>query len=273
MARRIEDLTPSPCLVPIQPKGDKPPFFCVHDGNGEVLNYRDLARLVGEAQPFYGIQCRGLDGEDVPFTRIEDMAAHYVGEIKKVQEVGPYFLGGYSFGGRVAYVMAQRLRAAGEEVALLALFDTNSGYGQRRVTTADWLAHHRQRLKALPFHRMPAYLCLRVRNLAKMVYMGLRQRCNDIIRRDYKPRTYDGNAILFKAERYAWTHADAHDGWRDLVKGRLEIRPIPGRHYEIVRQPHVQDLAAELAGALDRAQAVSAGPAGPAAKDGAARPK
>jgi acyl-coenzyme A synthetase/AMP-(fatty) acid ligase/thioesterase domain-containing protein/acyl carrier protein len=286
MAQRIEEFVPSPCLVPIQPKGDKPPFFGVHDGNGQVLNYRDLARLVGEAQPFYGIQCRGLDGAEEPFTRIEDMAAHYVGEIKNHQPVGPYYIGGYSFGGRVAYVMAQQLRAAGEEVALLALFDTYSQVGQQRVTTPDWLRHHWERLKALPFTRVPAYFWLRVRNLAKTVYMGLRVRsfsmawryfksrgrpiprilrrpvpANDMIRRDYKPRPYGGDATLFKAEqRHAWTHADAHDGWFELIKGKLEIRPIPGGHYEIVRQPHVQELAAELSDALNQAQAAHSKP-------------
>jgi acyl-CoA synthetase (AMP-forming)/AMP-acid ligase II/thioesterase domain-containing protein/acyl carrier protein len=288
MAQRIEDLTPSPCLVPIQPKGDGLPFFCVHDGNGQVLNYRDLARLVGEAQPFYGIQCRGLDDKDeIPFTRIEDMAAYYIGEIKKVQPAGPYFLGGYSFGGRVAYVMAQQLRAAGEEVALLALLDTASGYGQRHVTTRDWLAHHRERMRSLGVSQIPAYLWLRTANLAGIIYMGTRIRCfalawrilesrnwpvprfmrrpvpaNDMIRRTYQAKSYDGDATLFKAERYAWNHADAHDGWRDLIKGKLEIRPIPGRHYEIVKQPHVQALAVELADALDQARAAHWSPAG-----------
>jgi thioesterase domain-containing protein len=181
--------------------------------------------------------------------------------------------------------MAQQLRAAGEEVALLALFDTASAYGQRRVSLGDWLTHHGQRLRALPLPRVPAYLWLRVGNLAGMVYMGLRARsfsmalefferrgrplprilrrpvlANDIIRRDYKPRTYDGNATLFKAERYAWTHADAHDGWFELIKGKLEIRPVSGRHYEIVKPPHVRTLAVELSDALSQAQAASAGP-------------
>ena len=82
---------------------------------------------------------------------------------------------------------------------------------------------------------------------------------NDMIRRDYRAQPYGGVATLFKAERYAWTHADAHDGWFELIKGKLEIRPISGRHYEIVKQPHVKTLAAELSDALDQAQAASAG--------------
>ena len=279
MAQRIEETAPSPCLVPIQPKGKSPPFFCVHDGNGQVLNYQNLSRFLGDAQPFYGIQCRGLDGEEEPFTRIDEMAAHYVREIKKVQPVGPYYLGGYSFGGRVAYVMAQHLRGAGDDIALLALIDTYSQAGERRVSTSDWLAHHRLRVKSLAPGQVPGYLWLRARNATKTVYMTLRVRCfsntwrffesqgqplprilrrpvpaNDMIRRAYQPRPYDGDAVLFKAERYAWAHADQHDGWHKLIRGRLEIRPISGRHYEIMTQPHVQMLEKELSAALAKAR-------------------
>jgi acyl-CoA synthetase (AMP-forming)/AMP-acid ligase II/thioesterase domain-containing protein/acyl carrier protein len=280
MARRIEEAVASPCVVPIQANGDRPPFFCVHDGNGQVLNYRELSRFLGPEQPFYGIQSRGLDGEDEPFTRIEDMAAYYIQEIRKIQPAGPYFLGGYSFGGRVAYVMAQTLRAAGDEVALLALFDTYCHAGRQRVETRDWLAHHIERMRALRPTRIPAYLKQRTRNFVKMAYMRARLNsysaawhfykargkplprflrlpvaANDMIRRNYRPRPYDGDATLFKCELYAWAHADQHEGWKKLIKGKLEIRPIPGGHYEIMDQPHVRTVAAGLAGAIERARA------------------
>jgi thioesterase domain-containing protein len=81
-----------------------------------------------------------------------------------------------------------------------------------------------------------------------------------MVRASYRARAYDGDATLFKAERYAWTHADQHEGWHRLIKGKLTIRPISGRHYEIVKQPHVRTLAAELADALEKAQAASTGP-------------
>jgi acyl-CoA synthetase (AMP-forming)/AMP-acid ligase II/thioesterase domain-containing protein/acyl carrier protein len=280
MARRIEDVVPSPCVVPIQPHGDRPPLFCIHDGNGHVLNYRELSRFLGPEQPFYGIQCRGLDGEEEPFTKIDDMAAHYVREIRKVQPEGPYYLGGYSFGGRVAYVIARMLRAAGEDVALLALIDTYCHAGRRRVGLREWLRHHRDRLKEQSWSQIPAYLWLRTTNFVWMAYMELRLRsyaaawrfyksrgkplprflcrpvpANDMIRRNYETRTYDGDAVLFRAERYAWTHPDQHDGWYGLIKGRLEVRPISGGHFEITRQPHVRTLAAELSDALTTAQA------------------
>ncbi|HEY9830742.1 MAG TPA: amino acid adenylation domain-containing protein [Stenomitos sp.] len=111
-------------LVPIQPSGSKPPFFCVHPILGVVFPYYELAYALGFDQPFYGLQPLGLDGEQSPFTRIEEMAAHYIEALRQVQPSGPYFLGGWSFGGLVAFEMAQQLLDAGHQVALLAILDT-----------------------------------------------------------------------------------------------------------------------------------------------------
>ena len=111
-------------LVTIQPKGSRPPFFCIHGGGGNVLIYRDLSMRLGPDQPFYGLQAQGLDGEQPCLDTIEAMASLYVRDIRRVRPHGPYYLGGYCMGGTVAYEIAQQLRAQGEEVALLALFDT-----------------------------------------------------------------------------------------------------------------------------------------------------
>ena len=95
------------------------------------LCYHDLARLMGPERPFYGLQSRGLDGKDRPLTRIEDIAAAFLEELRQVQPHGPYNLLGVCMGGVVAYEMAQQLRAAGQEVAPLVLIDA-------------WLPGHRQ---------------------------------------------------------------------------------------------------------------------------------
>ncbi|HEY9667604.1 MAG TPA: thioesterase domain-containing protein, partial [Coleofasciculaceae cyanobacterium] len=75
-------------------------------------------------QPFYGLQPLGLDGKQTPLTRIEDMAAYYIEELRKIQPSGPYYLGGWSFGGLIAFEMAQQLISSGHQVALLAILDT-----------------------------------------------------------------------------------------------------------------------------------------------------
>jgi acyl-CoA synthetase (AMP-forming)/AMP-acid ligase II/thioesterase domain-containing protein/acyl carrier protein len=277
MAKGIEEGAPPRCVLPIQPKGTRPPFFCVHDGNGHVLNFWDLARHLGEEQPFYGIQYVDLDRDQLPFTEIDAMAAHYIREMRKVQPVGPYYIGGYSFGGRAAYVMAQQLRAAGQEVALLALFDTFSHVGQRHFSIPYRLARHCQRIVKMPLADVPAFAALIIRNLAVKAYMPLRVKlfsttCRyfksrnrptprflshpnpiaiDVINQDYRAQPYDGSAVLFKAELYAMSHPDLHDGWHKLIKGGLEIRPVPGLHTSIMKEPHVRTLAAELAECLE----------------------
>src|SRR5271154_5449555 len=111
-------------LVAIQPNGSRPPFFCMHPHGGNVLVYRDLAKQLGDDQPFFGLQSQGLGGTQRPLSRIEDMAAIYLKEIRKKQPRGPYLLGGYCMGGTIAYEVACQFQQIGEEVALLALFDT-----------------------------------------------------------------------------------------------------------------------------------------------------
>ena len=111
-------------VVSVQTKGSRPPFFCVHGGGGNVLIYRGLSQHLGHDQPFYGLQAQGLDGERPFLQTIEEMASLYVKEVRRIQSHGAYYLGGYCMGGTVAYEMARQLRAQGEEVALVALFDT-----------------------------------------------------------------------------------------------------------------------------------------------------
>jgi thioesterase domain-containing protein/acyl carrier protein len=114
------------CLVPIQPRGWRRPFFGVHGVLGNVLFWRRLAQKLGNDQPFYGLQAPGLDGLSDPPASIPELARRYLAEIRHVQPHGPYALGGYSLGGEIAFEMAQQLVASGEEVALLVLFDTSN---------------------------------------------------------------------------------------------------------------------------------------------------
>ncbi|MDB6100267.1 MAG: hypothetical protein JWO52_266 [Gammaproteobacteria bacterium] len=111
-------------LVSIQPDGSKPPFFCVHGGAGSTLFLNALGRAMGNSQqPLYGIEPEGLDGRRFRRTTIPMMAAHYIAEIRKVQPCGPYYIGGYCFGGMVAFEMAHQLRSMGEQAALLVLLN------------------------------------------------------------------------------------------------------------------------------------------------------
>ena len=279
MARHIEAAVPSSCIVAVQAAGSRPPFFCVHGGTGEVLNFRDLAKHLGSDQPFYAIQAAGLDGTTEgsgPLVRIEDMAAYYIGEMKKVQPSGPYYLGGFSFGGRVAYVMARQLRSAGEAVGLLALLDPYSRMGRLREPLGPWLGSQWRVIRGLGAPAVPGYLWRRVRRfsarwsargrlvglrLALRHYRGREGSMPGFLRRPedalslardaYRPEPYEGSAVLFQAKRNIRTPADAHAGWRKLVRGGLEVYPLACTHTEIMQEPYVQDLARELAARLD----------------------
>jgi amino acid adenylation domain-containing protein len=119
-----------PFLVKVREGNQRPPFFCVHGAGGNVLSMRDLALSLPPDLPFYCFQARGLDGKSRPFASVEETAECYVSEILKVRPRGPYYLGGVSYGGLVAFEMARRIRSMGESVSLLVLFDTrNFVYG------------------------------------------------------------------------------------------------------------------------------------------------
>ena len=123
---RQEDwLAPWKSLVAIKSTGTKPPLFSLHGGGGNLLVYRDLALALGEDQPVYGLQPRGLDGRLQPSNSIYEMAEFYISQIRQIQPQGPYYLAGLSTGGMIAWEMAQQLKQQGESVDLLMLFDTS----------------------------------------------------------------------------------------------------------------------------------------------------
>ncbi|MEX1035866.1 MAG: non-ribosomal peptide synthetase [Sneathiella sp.] len=274
MARLIDDEQSASCIVPVQPNGDRPPLFFVHPIGGEVLGYRELARYLGADQPFYGIQ-QFRSGEN--FTRyssLEEMADFYLDEIRRLQPVGPYFLGGHSFGGIVAYLIAQKLSALGEEVAFLALLDSYLPNSKRYISPQEWLLRHCRIWLRLPFREKPGYMLQRIKNINKAVIRAVRLKLlsiakgkktqeknpisnidiNSLNARNYRPTPYDGNAILFRTELPISIHPDVHKEWHNLVNGNLEICEISGGHVEIMKDPNVRELASKLTAHLKKAQ-------------------
>ncbi|MBI3979303.1 MAG: non-ribosomal peptide synthetase [Chloroflexi bacterium] len=275
---------PWPSLVPIQPGGSKPPFFWVHALGRHVLCYRNLARYLGPDQPLYALQARGLDGTRPPFTRVEEMAAAYLAEIRSVEPAGPYYLGGLSFGGKVAYEMAQQLRAQGERVALLALFDPYGPGYAAAVRDASWLgsAIYRGR-QSIDFHRGtlailgPKERPSHVREWAGSAVRRIRSldsRSGQAIRRalpravqdvqaaiarasdEYVPRPYPGRVTIFRARRQPpGCTADPTMGWGTLA-AEVDVHVIPGYHASIIVEPHVRTLARHLERCLRATQGI-----------------
>jgi thioesterase domain-containing protein len=254
-----------------------------------VLTYRDLARRLGTDQPLYGLQARGLDGREPPHTRVEDMAAHYVREIRAFQPKGPYFLGGSSFGGTVAFEMAQQLRAMGQPVGMLALFDTwGPGYGRLQPGTTMMRLMISRFVQRVDLHvgnlmlggprEKLAYVAEKSRRVAKNVrkvarryykrwkqHGTLREPLPKALARvekasfqaifDYAPKPYAGELTLFRAGKQpSGIQPDPALGWSKIAEGGLQIHEVPGYHGAIVYEPRVPVLAEKLAAALASAR-------------------
>jgi amino acid adenylation domain-containing protein len=271
-------------LVVIQGQGKRTPFFCVHASGGNVLEYHDLARLLGPEQPFYGLQAKGLNGKEEPHTTIKEMAAHYIKEMREVQPEGPYLLGGRSSGGTIAFEMACQLNASGEEVALLALLDVYpAGYFKLLPQGNDLRARMQRRTQHVKSHLRnlgqlgftekfvyffsklkyaPAKIKHKVYRRAYKLYQRMGrplpavlkniEELNFIATRDYVPQIYSGRATLFSATDLTASY-DVEDGWRKLVAG-LDVHKIPGNHLDIIKEPHVRVLAEKLTQSLEAAQ-------------------
>ena len=269
-------------IVVLQRGEDRIPFFCVHPSGGNVLCYVDLAHLVGSDQPFYGIQSTALDGQSLPLTRVEDMAAHYVSAVHEVQPEGPYLLGGWSMGAIVAYEMARQLMENGCEVALLALIDMWVITQAEKIEIDDALM-----LVAI----FGPYLHLSLENLRRLdpeeqiVYVLHLARKEGLIGPDigpeearriidtyvindraagqYNPKPYAGRLTLIRAmEPRVYSNishnqdADPTLGWGALARD-VEVRKVPGNHDNVVVKPYVQTLARELRDCIETAQLVS----------------
>lgn len=283
-ALRDEGWEPSwSSLVPIKTSGARTPFFCGHAVGGNVLEYHELARLLGADQPVYGFQARGLDGKQPPHTSIREMAAHYIKEMREVQPRGPYLLGGRSSGGTIAFEMACQLTAGGEEVALLALFDTfpsgyfkllpgSASFGQRFQRRAKRWQSHLLNLQQLSTTGKVSYVITKLRfapakakhkiyRRAYKIYQKFGKPLPPALRnieeitftavKDYEPQIYSGDVTLFLATDMTADY-DSKDGWRELVRGRIDTFEIPGNHLNIIKEPGVQVLAENLRASIER---------------------
>jgi FkbH-like protein len=264
---------PWECLVALKPSGSRTPFFCVHGVGGNVLEFMDLARYVDADQPLYGIQAIGLNGtKPQRKLTIEGMAEHYLREVREFQSEGPYYLGGSSFGGLVAYEMARQVTAAGETVALLAMFDTSvpgplstSNPWQLRMQSFWYrVMLHWRNVMVLDRRGRMAYIRAKFKQLAGR--LGQREALPETIRlvneagqwavERYAPGEYGGEVTLFRAtEQPPWIAAGPTLGWGNLAKGGVEIYDTPGHHADLVRYPRARVLGPQLDAAIAKARA------------------
>ncbi|MGL5922312.1 amino acid adenylation domain-containing protein [Chroococcidiopsis sp.] len=274
-----EQLVSWSSLVAIQPHGDRYPLFCIHALGGNVLGYQKLVRHLGAEQPVYGLQARGLDGKQNPHTKVEDMAADYIQEMRTVQPNGPYLLCGFSSGGTVAFEMARQLQAQGEEVALLAMFDTYSPrlfihnpslfrtiYSYLRtlwqlplpekqtyfLQKLDWIHSLLTGKQSSKYDLWNNYALSENANPYDMVLIEALKQATMV---DYVPQSYSGRVALFTSkEVLRWCYSTPDRGWNSFVEPGVEIHEIPGTHLGLLDEPNVQVLASKLKNCLEQAQ-------------------
>jgi amino acid adenylation domain-containing protein len=267
-------------LVPLRATGSKPPLFCIYG----ILLYQPLVNRLDPDQPVYGVYLQEevelirtgqFDQFNSVFATVPTIAARYLEAIRAFCPHGPYYLAGESFGGVVAYEMAQQLQAAGEEVALVALFDswmTSSGGAETPMTRR--VMQHIQLLS----ERGLSYLTQRVQRRTEIIRRkilsnlpwvykkanssaaSVSQALSETVQKDiraevqsrasqaYTPKPYAGRLVLFRAmQREAFEYANSYDmGWGPLAANGLDIFEVPGDHLGILKEPNVPVLAEKL---------------------------
>jgi thioesterase domain-containing protein/acyl carrier protein len=275
-------------LVPLRATGSKPPLFLMHSHGGNVLEYHPLASHLGKDQPVYALQARGLDGGTSEEPRIEAMASSYIKDIKTVQPHGPYYLGGYCFGGALALEAARQLSAQNESVGLLILINapTPAHWGRqmempfpRRLfyRLAYRLALERSNLSGKPFRKVLAQLIARGRRFkdiyqarAEMLLESLLRpwhgpsfahsvtydlerlaKAHDLAGAAYVPKPYSGKVIhlVAKCQPFA-LRGDPMQGWAGLFRGGCRVKEIPSFREQMLAEPNVEILASAIASEL-----------------------
>jgi len=264
-------------LVPLRPGGHKPPLFCIYG----ILLYRDFVDQLDVDQPVYGVYLQeevdllkpGITKElAATFSSVPKIAARYLKAIRTLRPHGPYYLAGASFGGVVAFEMAQQLRDEGEEVALVGLLDSWAPNSEVKIPFIQRLMLHHQLLlkRGLPYlwHSLQKSLeelqlqakvrlykiCQRLsleghmpqlwsEAVSQVLLGGIRHQAIQ----SYLPKPYAGQLVLFRAvERDEFKEDNRNMGWAALTTGDLQIFDVPGDHLGILKEPNVQVLAGQL---------------------------
>jgi amino acid adenylation domain-containing protein len=291
MARLIstDGRSAAPTPIWLQRQGDLPPLFCAPVGGGSAFYYRALGANIGDDQPAFTLEPRGMTGRPA-HTTLEEMAAYNIEALRTIQPVGPYYLCGLSFGGMVAFEMARQLEAAGERIGLLLMFDAWApGYPQyisQRSTWADIVLRVRQ---AFYTHRENLSVCAtaaqkmdylrrsatRLRQRIRIRFRGNRWRreldnpasrelpeayqsvlqAETMAREAYLPGSYNGKIHMLKARVQGEQYEPAVDlGWEAFALGGVEVIETPGTHYTLLEEPCVHGAVAHVRRLLSEAR-------------------
>ncbi|MDA2920403.1 SDR family NAD(P)-dependent oxidoreductase [Desulfobacterota bacterium AH_259_B03_O07] len=272
-------------IVKIQPNGNNKPFFCVHPVAGNVDCYFELSRNLGPEYPFYGLKSPGLNGERAHYLNLEDMARRYIDEIRLIQTQGPYRLGGHSLGGTVAFEMARQLNAQGQEVDLLAIFDSWAALLDEITYNDEVEREAKKMLEEFLLEQgvspgqfkmqLPLKDFLNLQPDEQTTYILEEARNSNLVKSDgeldmirhlweifsvnmralldYVPQSYNNHITLFKvSEQVSYENIDPTLGWGKLTSQGVDVHVIPGNHFSMLREPNVGVLAERLKDCLNK---------------------
>ncbi|MCW1886943.1 amino acid adenylation domain-containing protein [Luteolibacter flavescens] len=267
-------------LVTLSDRGNPPPLFCIHGGDGGVIFYRGIAERMAGDFPIHAIEALSLSSSTpIEESSVEETAAAYVQELLAVHATGPFRLAGYSFGGVVAHEMACQLVDQGHTVEFLGLFDThNPTAPNKRYSLPGRFGAFWQQQEDLPLPAKLERLRARIaegisvhrqvkKEVGEAMHMGPAEAHSDLRRvqvreenwramQAYKPRPYPGPITLFKAmtpsDKVQWP---ADYGWSAMALGGLRIVPVPGRHLTLFTEENIGPLAKALEEAIHSAEA------------------
>ncbi|HEV3328399.1 MAG TPA: amino acid adenylation domain-containing protein [Acidimicrobiales bacterium] len=238
-------------LVPLKTTGTNPPLFCIAGAGGLAVTFTPLARLLGPEQPFYALQAKGIERRGIPDYTLKGTARRYARLIRDVQPTGPYLIGGHSLGGAIALKVVHLLEAAGEEVALLAVFDSalsegmvgpsrpvakESGRGAGRLSDLP----RRPRVKTIL--RLPMVGIVPQHGVAQFEVFAALGQLQVAFARRLEP--WDGNAVVFVSDD---EHSDSVEaGWRKLLTGEWSSVSVPGQHISMLEKSNIAVAAIHL---------------------------
>ncbi|SAL03914.1 acetoacetate--CoA ligase [Caballeronia ptereochthonis] len=259
--------------------GSGRPLFMVHSITGSVMECLTLAGMLQNERPVYGLQALGLDGDEAPQHSVEEMAKGYVLRMREVQPSGPYALVGYSFGGLIAFEIAQQLVAAGEKIEMLCLLDTYVHehclpFPQWTRFQAGVIAERLREFRALDARARFGYMRGKASAIADRVRMRMGQQAHKaapdaqglppvllrvresmrVAMTTYRPHRYVGGPIVYvRATILDQERGDPLPVWQRVAKHGLRIIRIDGKHTDLVVEPHLATVAQTLTKALSSA--------------------
>lgn len=259
-------------LVPLRAGGELPPLFFMHPIGGTVFCYLALTRHLDARRPVFAVQSPGLEDASLAEVSVPDLARRYLEIIRVQQPRGPYHLGGWCFGGLIAFEAARQLEAAGEEVAELVMFDTRAPIAENAPADADdatllsWFARDLavpygktlaiapEELRAVDGEGMFDYVLQRAREIEVLPHDADTARlyryfevylANGIALQTYESGDYAGPMRLLRAADEPVDYGPWL-GWDKVVSRPFMLAAVPGDHNSMMYEPHVQALARHL---------------------------